>query len=486
MTTDYDPPDSGDYYEDYPYHRRGISLLGILLIGVFAVASFWVALVTTSPLYAIVLPGNENFLGRVQVLNPVTPPEDKDAAESIDERINILFLGLDRRIDEAEDQPYRTDSVMVLTIDPYSKTAGAFSIPRDTRVEIDTADGDYYMETRINEAYEMGQYSVNGFPRGYPGGGPGLAMDTIERNFNIPIDHYIVMDWTDFIDIINELGGVDVDVPEYAYDPAYSICAYCGDIYSVEFFTGMEHMDGERALAYARIRKSDNDFKRIERQQLVLKAMAQKAASVDTIINNPIGLYNKFQDAVQTDVSPVRAGGLGLLMKQVGVANIRTVSMEPATYPCPVTICGNAAMLLWDPDIAQQLIAQVFSDSLLQNENATVTVLNATPQDNMAAAFARVLKIKGIAADHITTDEFVDGLIYDKTLVIDNTGRTEHTVQEVASWLGVDDSRIITAADPAAAQFLDGVTSDIVVVLGTDAELDYNGDFTVAPVTAAP
>ncbi len=106
--------------------------------------------------------------------------------------------------------------------------------------------------------------------------------------------------------------------------------------------------------------------------------------------------------------------------------------------------------------------------------------------DNMAAAFARVLKIKGIAADHITTDEFVDGLIYDKTLVIDNTGRTEHTVQEVASWLGVDDSRIITAADPAAAQFLDGVTSDIVVVLGTDAQLDYNGDFTVTPVTAAP
>ena len=342
------------------------------------------------------------------------------------------------------------------------------------------------METRINEVYEMGQYGINGFRRGYPGGGPGLAMDTIKANFAIPIDHYILMDWTDFIDIINTLGGVDIDVPEYAYDPAYTICTYCGEVYSVEFFPGIEHMDGERALAYARIRKSDNDFKRIERQQIVLKAMAQKAASIDTIINDPVGIYNQFKDAVQTDVGTLRAGGLALLMKQVGVGNIRTVSMEPATYPCPASICGNAAELLWDPDIAQQLIAQVFSDSLLLNENATVTVLNTTVQDGMASAFARVLKIKGIANDHITTDEFVDGTIYDTSLIIDNTGRAEHTVEEMAGWLGVDGSRVISAADPAAAQFLGGVTSDIVVVLGTDASVDYNGDFTVVPNTAVP
>jgi LCP family protein required for cell wall assembly len=488
LTTDYEPPD-GDYYQDYPYHRRGISLKGIIAIGVFAVLSFYAALVTTSPLYAIVLPGNENFLGGIQVVNPVTKPEDKDQAETIEERINILFLGLDRRFDEAEDQPYRTDSVMVLTIDPYSKTAGALSIPRDTRVEVQTEDGAYYMETRINTVYEMGEYNINGFPSGYPGGGPGLAMDTVEKNFGIQIDHWVLMDWTDFVDIINTLGGVDIDVPEYAYDPIYSTCAHCGEEYSVEFLPGPEHMDGDRALAYARIRHSDNDFKRVERQQLVLKAMARKASSVETIINNPIALYNQFHDAVQTDVSTLRAGGLAVLLKQVGMDNLRTISLAPALFPCDPYECGNAAEQDFDPGIAAQLIAQVFNDSQLQNENATISVLNCTPLDNMASAFQDVLLINGVSPTNITTDEFVDGKIFETTILIDRTGTKSHTVGEVADWLGIQNSRIITASDPAAAQFLVGnaATSDIVVVLGSDIEVDFNGDFTVNdPQTALP
>lgn len=487
MTTDYEPYDSGHDYEDYPYHRRGMSLRGIIAIGVFAVLSFYAALVTTSPLYAIVLPGQQ-LPGGIDVFVP-TAPEDKDQAETIEERINILFMGLDRRFDEAEDQPYRTDSMMVLTIDPYSKTAGALSIPRDTRVEVQTEDGAYYMDTRINTVYEMAEYGINGFPMDYPGGGAGLAMDTVEKNFGIQIDHWVLMDWTDFVDIINTLGGVDIDVPEYAYDPIYSTCAYCGEAYLVEFLPGPEHMDGDRALTYARIRNSDNDFKRVERQQLVLKAMARKASSIETIISNPIALYNQFKDAVQTDVGTLRAGGLAVLFKQANVENLRTISLAPALFPCDPYECGDAAEQDFDPDIAAQLIAQVFNDSQLQNENATIAVLNATPLDNMAAAFQNVLLINGVAPTNITTDEFVDGKIFETTIVIDNTGLKDHTVDEVSAWLGIANSRVITATDPAAAQFLIGnaATSDIVVVLGSDIEVDYNGDFTVNdPQTAIP
>lgn len=471
------PYDDGEYYYDdqygYPYHRRGVSLRGILLIGLFMVMSFYLALLSWTPLLSIVAPGNEKFFPVVQDVIPGVIVDQPDSAETIDQRINVLFMGLDRRIDEPEDQPYRTDSIMVMTIDPYSKTMGAFSIPRDTVVEIPSASGGIYTTTRINEAYELGEYLM---PGGYPGGGPQLAKDTVELNFGIPIDHYILMDWGDFIDIVDALGGIDVTIPEYAFDPAYTICSFCGEVYPVEFLPGTEHMDGERALAYARIRKSDNDYKRIERQQIVLRAMAAKAASTEAILNNPIGLYNQFKDAVETDISDGRAPGLALLAKQSGVDSLVTVSMAPATFPC--SWC-NFAGLEFDPDKVEELKALVFSDSRILTEAATVEVLNGTPVPSLASDFASQLRAIGIPSERISIDEYADGLIYDTTLVVDRTGGNEHTLDQIKETLGLPDRQVVSASDPQAAPFLDSL-SDIVIILGQDVEIDdFSGDLTV-------
>jgi len=457
------PPYGGDSSGDgaYVYHRRGVNTKAIIGIGVFAVLSFYSALLVSTRLDHIIAPGNE--LGGLFVQVPGTDASgEQAAAESIEERINILLLGLDRRTDQPEGDPYRTDSVMVLTIDPYSKTAGAFSIPRDTLVDIPDGEGGVMQQSRINEAWETGEYFAD-----YPGGGPQLAMDTVEYNFGIPIDHYVLLDWTDFISIVNEVGGVDIDVPEYAYDPAYATCAYCYDIYPVEFIPGPEHMDGDRALAYARIRKSDNDYKRIERQQLVLKAIARKAASIDTIINDPIGMYNKFKGAVETDISDFRAAGLGALMTEVGVESIRTVSMQPAVYPCDYC---DAAVLLWDPALVEELKAQVFSDSRVINDTASVAVLNGTPTPELAAAFSTYMRGKGVPPEKITVDEYANGLLYDTTIVVDTTGGNEFTVQQVAEWLGLPPDRVILATDPQATPFLN-TSSGVVVVLGSDVEV---------------
>jgi LCP family protein required for cell wall assembly len=463
LSSEWPPYQGGGGYnaDAYAHPRRGVNTIAIIAIAVFAVLSLYAWLLVATRLDHIIAPGNE--LGGFFVNVPGTEIEpDKAAAETIDERINIVFLGLDRRIDEDENQPYRTDSVMVLTIDPFSKTAGAFSIPRDTLVEFPDGEGGVLQESRINEAWETGEYFYD-----YPGGGPQLVKDTIEYNFDIPIDHYILMDWVDFIDIVNELGGVEVDVPEYAYDPAYSICNYCYDTHSVEFVPGPEHMDGERALEYSRIRKSDNDYKRIERQQLVLKAMARKASSIDTIINNPIGLYNKFKGAVETDISDIRALGLAALMKEVGVDTLRTVSMAPATYPCDTC---DAAVLLWDPALVEELKAQAFSDARLVNESASVQILNGTPTPELAATFAQYLRGKGIPAEKISIDEYANGLLYDTTIVVDTSGGHEHTVNEIAGWLALPDGRTVQGTDPQATPFLN-TTSNIVVVLGEDAEV---------------
>ena len=116
--------------------------------------------------------------------------------------------------------------MMVLTIDPYSKTAGAFSIPRDSRVDIPDPTRRRLHEDAHQRGLRDGPVRRELSP-GYDGGGPQLAMDTIKQNFGIPINYYVILNWANFIQIVDDLGGIDVTIPEYAYDPAYSTCQFC-------------------------------------------------------------------------------------------------------------------------------------------------------------------------------------------------------------------------------------------------------------------
>ncbi len=277
------PPRPGQEPPEEGSGRRFNPLL-IVGIAVFAMAAFYVLLIVVTIADDIFLPGNEIKIG---VNLPGVDSGDNPEAADIDERINVLFMGLDRHVGIPEQTAARTDSMFVLTIDPFSKTAGVFSIPRDLLVEIPDGSGGY-IKDRINVAWELGEFTYDD----YPGGGPGLAIDTIDHNFDIPIDHYVILDFADFIALVDEVGGVNIDVPEYVADSSYTDCAGCAP-YAVEFFPGVEHMDGQTALAYARIRKGSNDFKRIERQQLVIQAAAKKALSLDLFVppTNALDLY---------------------------------------------------------------------------------------------------------------------------------------------------------------------------------------------------
>ena len=117
-------------------------------------------------------------------------------------RINILLLGIDRRGNKAG-WGYLTDTIIIVTVDLDNNTAGMLSIPRDLQVPI-PGNG----EDRINTA------NVWGTNQKYPGGGPALLKRTIEANFDIPIDYYIMVDFDGFEQIIDTLGGVDVNVPK--------------------------------------------------------------------------------------------------------------------------------------------------------------------------------------------------------------------------------------------------------------------------------
>ncbi len=445
--------------------HRHVNPAIIFGIALFGVLTFYLSLVVATQADTVFFPGRNLKPGIFAKVPGVESGEAPDVV-TIQDRINILILGLDQRRDESDDEPYRTDSVLILTMDPHNKVAGVFSIPRDTWVEIPDGYGGY-INDRINVAYEMGEYTYNG----YDGGGAGLIKDTIEHNFDIPIDYYVLLNFNNFIDLIDELDGIDVDVPEYAYDYAYSDCNACSE-YEVEFLPGLEHMDGERALAYARIRKSDNDFKRIERQQVVIQATAKRGADLGVLLGtNPKSLYDRYKDSVRTDISDSKLLGLADLAQQIGPDNIRMVSMAEATYPCPDC---SAAVLLWNKDKVEELKARVFSDARLQGsiagEGAVVEVLNGTETPELAGKFASFLKGQGISSGQILTDEIAGGELSDRTLIFDRSGKA-YTVKKLAEWLGLPSTRIKTVPDSDIQRFLNVAPgSDIVVVLGGDAE----------------
>ena len=462
-------PDRPQPAEEIGTGRRRFSLPIIAGIVAFGLLSSYASLVVAFQVIPVIFPGRQPDLG-VQILPAVDTNTPEHA--NIEERINILMLGLDLRTDEPENTPSRTDSVMVLTMDPFSKTGGAFSIPRDTWVEIPDGYGDSecaefdapstcgYIQDRINTVYERGEYTY----KGYDGGGAGLVKDTIKHNFDIPIDNYVVLNFENFMELIDELGGIEIDVPEYAYDPSYADCMSCPH-YPVEFLEGPEQMDGERALAYARIRASDNDFKRIERQQLVLKAVARKAADLGTVFSNPLNLYKKYNDAVKTDISELQIPGLADLARQIGPDNIRTVSMADATYPCDY--CPGA-VLLYNQAKMERLRDQVFGEFQL-DDGATVAILNGTEVPDLAAYLASLLQSQGITSDRLRTDELKNGPLFERTVIVDLDGKSK-TVDKLREWLKLPASRVETTADPEAEEFIDG-DADVVVVLGSDVDL---------------
>lgn len=443
--------------------KRRYNPLLVFGIPVFCVFAMYLSLVVVSQLDDAFRPGNEFGLGFASTLPLVEDSKNPESAD-IEERINIVILGLDIRRDEPDDLPARTDSIMVLTIDPFAKTSGVLSIPRDLWVEIPDGFGGY-VKNRINVAFELGEHTY----LNYPGGGGGLVKDTIAHNFDIPIDNYIVLNFNNFIELIDELGGIDIHVPSYAYDAAYNDCNAC-PYYPVEFFAGEQHMDGVTALAYARIRKSDNDFRRIERQQLVVRATASKATSLGTILSNPLGIYRQFKDSIDTDIRSSLLPGLAELAGQVEFDSAPLVSLAPATVGCGAA-CGGAAALLWDAVAVKELQAQVFTDGRLQKEGALVSVKNGTLTPDLASEFATFLSKQGMPSSKIAVDETFNGILTEETAIYDLGGK-DYTARKLADWLQIPYSRILSGDDARAAPFVSGAGStDVIVVLGSDAEV---------------
>ena len=174
--------------------------------------------------------------------------------ERLERRINVLLMGNDARPDE-DPRLVRTDTMMIVTIDPVNGTGTMLSIPRDLWVPIPVGTGASreVVEGRINEAYRTGHL------RDYPGGGGALAMRTVEYNLGVPIDHYAMIDFSGFEKMVETVGGIEVDIPYEIVDYLYPTLDYGTTV--IRFAPGPQNLNGLRALQYARTPPSGRRFR---------------------------------------------------------------------------------------------------------------------------------------------------------------------------------------------------------------------------------
>ncbi|MED4225103.1 LCP family protein [Neobacillus cucumis] len=169
--------------------------------------------------------------------------------------ISILLVGVDERKGDSG----RTDSMIVATINPKTKSTKLVSIPRDTRTLLINSNSTKKRVTKINAAYAYG--------------GIEETIDTVENFLDIPIDYYVKVNMESFKDIVDAVGGIDVN-NKYAFE-----------LDGVSLKTGKQHLDGIQALEYARMRHQDplGDFGRQQRQREVISKIIAKGKSFSTI-----------------------------------------------------------------------------------------------------------------------------------------------------------------------------------------------------------
>ena len=432
-------------------------ILFVFGIIVLAVGAFYTALVVATRIDQIFLPDSHLRIGGLARL-PLLDGGN-DASDIGSGRINILVMGIDAR--PADGGLGRSDTMFVMSIDPSTKTARGVGMPRDLYVDIPTKSGGSFKE-RINTAWIYGE------TQGYPGGGAALARTTVERLLSIKINYYVLIDFSGFKQVIDLLGGVDVDVPTRLEDPYYSETERLGDYYPCIFDPGVRHMNGSDALCYARSRRNSSDLDRISRQQRIMFAVIDRVAQLKLLADpsNVVNLWKRYKSAVRTDLSDLQIPGFAKLAAGIDRDGLAFLSLGAATTPD--TTRDGAAVLIPSPAGIKQIVEAMQSDHRLTQEAAVVEVQNGTDKAGQATRAVEYLVGQGLSKESLIAANAAD-TGHAKTEIVDFTGK-RYTAERLAIWLGVPKDRVRSGTNGDAT--LRTTNADIVVILGADARLD--------------
>ncbi|ADL07536.1 LCP family protein [Thermosediminibacter oceani] len=340
------------------------------------IAMLFVALAFGSGFYLTLLRlnrGSENTL-----------PDNSKTDEYPGERMNILLLGLDAGTIGADEEHnrYRSDTMMVFSVDPKEKKVNVLSIPRDTRVRI---SGVGFQKINAAMAY----------------GGPELAVRTVEDFLGIPIHHYVTVNYSGFRKIVDAMGGIEINIEKrLKYDDN------AGGLH-IDLQPGLQVLDGEKAEQFVRFRHyPEGDLGRMKAQQKFIEAALKTLLKPSTLLRLP-QIAQAVQESVKTDIEPMQMMKLANLARQIQQDNVKMYILPgEGRY-----IGGISYFIPYESEMAE-VVKEVFYG---ENANVKVAVLNGSGYAGIARKVAEQLEAMGFTVVRVANADSFD---YDTTTII--------------------------------------------------------------------
>lgn len=382
-------------------------------------------------------------------------------------RVTILLMGVDTelvidpdgKVSPDREGPARSDTMILLTLDPQTMTAGMMSIPRDLWVNIPN-----FGYARINTAY------YNGEAYKLPGGGPELAMRTVEQVVGVPIQYYAQIEFWAFTQLIDDMGKVDVFV-----EKKISIDPMGPGADDIVLSAGWHKLGGVEALGYVRQRHTkDGDVDRSKRQQSLILAVRNKVmdpANTATLLANAPAMYQHIQTGVRTNLTFDDIMRLGVLGSSVPVDKIKRGVIDYTMLQLVDLVVDGQKQSVFKPipDKIRLLRDEIFSTGgalsplangtpleLAKQEGATVAIYNSSLTAGLAKETADYFTAQGLSVVTVGNSQLVPGA----TQVIDHRGRL-YMLKYLKELFGINSgSQIINKYDLAAAADIEIILSD--------------------------
>ena len=332
-------------------------------------------------------------------------------------RVNILIVGCD----EIENHG-RADTIVLLSISPKTKDALIMSIPRDTRVEIPGRGMD-----KINHAYAFG--------------GAKLISKTVSSFLDVPIHFYAVVDFNGFVNIINELGGVEIDVEKEMHyvDKAGGV--------EINLYPGKQILDGEKSLQYIRFRQDKlGDLGRIKRQQKLALAVIKKLLNFGSITKIP-QISEGMKGYIETNIEAQDAITLANLFRGVNQEKFKVETVQSK----PVYIEGVSYLEPNVEEVQQRVKSLIYG----RNSGMKVEVLNGNAMSGIAHKIAKDLELQGFEIVNVGN---ADNFDYEKTKIIVYSKEVNLDNQFKELFKGFE----------IVKEYQDQINLDLVIILGKD------------------
>lgn len=411
---------------------------------------------------------------------------DRTLKNENEDRINVLLLGMGGK---NHDGGYLTDTIMLASIEPSTKKVSMVSIPRDMAVPVENMGWQ-----KIN--------AINAYAESENPGSGGLAISqAVSDLFEIPIDYYVRVDFTGFTNIVDKLGGLQIEVDNTFDDYHYPVLGkeddpnYDARFEHLHFDQGSQAMDGSTALKYARSRHGNNgegsDFARAKRQQKIILAAKSQALQFENLLKPSMlsGIFGDLKEHIDTNLKIWEIIKFSDMLKDLQKENIinKVIDNSPNGLLTDTVSEQGAYILIpksGDFNEIKYYINNIFSDAPeeskteVSNERATIEVRNGTWINGLASKIALDLEKYGFLVVRIgnsSRQNFQKTVIYDLTygekskslsILKEKTGANvsfglpDWLVEEIGGDLNVE-------KDP--------VQPDFVLVIGQDADTTESG-----------